>query len=262
MHSRGSMKILALACVLVSGCAVEAGGDEVTGEAQQALQAFNVQFSDVVETIGIDLVPTEEARAFVPEEYVLAGEGSPVTPLVVRTAYADGVSVNGGAPTSGSVVQIGAIIAPPDGTGDVNNYILWYYTDNPQLAYRLNLAGIHAQYVPNLEYDYSLDAGDNHLHVRVPFPGSPRFAIDGTVTPPTAAPVPFVSNWWTSSCGTPVKQVTTIESLFISESQLSLQTRADNALGSLLGSSTAEFAVLDNYNQFPAGYVTVAPAPF
>ena len=47
---------------------------------------FAVEFSDCVESIGVTLVPTASARAYVPNQFILAGEGQPVTPLVVRTA--------------------------------------------------------------------------------------------------------------------------------------------------------------------------------
>jgi hypothetical protein len=47
---------------------------------------FAVEFKDCVESIGVTLVPTVSARAYVPQSFVLAGEGQPVTPLVVRTA--------------------------------------------------------------------------------------------------------------------------------------------------------------------------------
>ena len=37
---------------------------------------FSVDFTDCVESIGVTLVPTEKARAKVPSQFVLAGEGS------------------------------------------------------------------------------------------------------------------------------------------------------------------------------------------
>ncbi|MGK3966078.1 hypothetical protein WMF38_18085 [Sorangium sp. So ce118] len=265
MYARDSVKFLVLACVFATGCAVDAvdaAEPEITDEARQEIRGFSVEFSNVVETIGLDLVPTDEVRALVPEEFVLAGEGQPVTPLAVRTAHADGISVNGGTPTPGSIVQIGASIVSPDGTGDVNSYTLWYYTDNALLAVKLIQAGFLAQYVPTLEYDYSLASGDSNIHVRVPFPGAPRLVIDGSISPSGAPPAPFASNWWVSTWSGPVKQTTTISSLVFGGADVTLETNAGNALGSLLGGPTAEFAVLDSFNQFPDADSTVQLAPF
>lgn len=260
MYARGSVKFLSLACVLATGCAMEAADPEITAEAQQEIRGFSVDFSNVVETIGLDLVPTDEARALVPEEFVLAGEADPVTPIAVRTAHADGISVNGGTPTPGSLVQIGVAIVSPDGTGDVNSYTLWYYTDHALLALKLIQAGFLAQYVPNLEYEASLV--DNDIYVRVPFPGYPRLVVEGSIAPSGAPPAPFVSNWWVSTWHGPVKQTTTISSLVFGGADVALETNAGNALGALLGGSTAEFAVLDSFNQFPSAQTTVALAPF
>ena len=43
---------------------------------------FPVEFNDCVESIGVTLVPTESVRAYVPHQFILAGEGQPITPLV------------------------------------------------------------------------------------------------------------------------------------------------------------------------------------
>lgn len=262
MYARGSMKFLVLASVLAAGCAVDAEDPEITAEAQQEIRGFNIQFSNVVETIGLELVPTEEARALVPNEFVLVGEEDPVTLLAVRTAYAEGISVNGGPSTPGSVVQIGASIVSPDGTGDVNSYTLWYYTDNVFLALKLLQAGFLAQYVPTIDYDYSLASGDSDIQVRVPFPGYPRLVIEGSISPSTDPPIPFVSNWWVSTWKGPVKQTTTISSLTLGGAHVALETRATSPLGALIGGTTAEFPVLDSFNQFPAAQGTVGLAPF
>ena len=50
------------------------------------LQTFGIDFGDCVESIGVTLVPTSAARTYVPSQFILAGEGQPVTPLVARTA--------------------------------------------------------------------------------------------------------------------------------------------------------------------------------
>ena len=67
------------------------------------------------------------------------------------------IAVAGQRPNIGSIAQIGLVIVPPDFTGDINNYTLWYYTSDAKLATQLREAGVNAQHVPTLDYDYDLD---------------------------------------------------------------------------------------------------------
>ncbi len=237
---------------------MEAADPEITAEAQQEIAGFDLGLTNVVETIGLDLVPTDEAEALVPEEFVLAGEGGPVTPIVVRTSHADGISVNGGTPTPGSVVQIGLAVVPPDGTGDVNSYTLWYCTDHALLAYKLLQAGFLVQYVPSLDYDLAFSGGVGDLHVSVPFPGYPRLVVDGTVAAPSGPPAPFVANWWVSTWHRPRQAVDgDLEPLLRRRGRHPRDPPAEPARepdrrldGGVLRCSTA-------YNEFPTADVTV-----
>jgi hypothetical protein len=140
---------------------------------------FAVEFTDCVESIGVTLVPTANARGYVPSQFILAGEGQPVTPLVVRTARCAGIAVAGEQPRPGEIVQIGAVIIPPDFTGDINNYTIWYYTSDPKLATQLRKAGLDAQQVPTIDYNYQ--ATNDSFSVRVPKPGTPQLDLAGTV---------------------------------------------------------------------------------
>jgi len=123
-------------------------GFAVAGTAEQvvdnASSGFPVEFTDCVESIGVGLVPTEHAWTLVPSAFQLVGEGQAVTPLVVRTAHCSGIAVGGHRPKAGAVVQIGAIIVPPDFTGDINNYTLWDYTSDSHLARHLARLGVSA----------------------------------------------------------------------------------------------------------------------
>ena len=151
-----SIGVSGVLVLLVAGCAetgpVEEDEVEVTANAQQAVSAsggdFDVDFEDCIESIGVGLVPTTNARALTPAQYILVGEADPVTPIVVRTSHCEEIRVNGQGSKEGSIVQIGAVIVPPDFTGDINNYTFWYYTDHKKLAKRLQDAGVAAKYVP------------------------------------------------------------------------------------------------------------------
>jgi hypothetical protein len=109
---------------------------------------FTVQFTDCVESIGVGFAPTANLRALIPAEFILAGEGSLLSPLVARTSDCRGIAVDGASPKAGSIVQIGAVIVPPDFTGDINNYTLFYYTSDAKLAHHLTKLGVNIQHVP------------------------------------------------------------------------------------------------------------------
>ena len=228
----------------------------VAGERAPAAssQHADVEFTDCIESIGVGLVATEAARALVPARFTLAGEGQPVTPLVVRTSDCGGISVEGRRARAGTIVQIGAVIVPPDFTGDINNYTILYYTSDVGLAILLNLAGVTAQYVPNLTDDY--DAGQ--LHVRVPRPGRPVLSVDGQVG---ASPVPtgsFRANWWQSARHGVVKMDTNVPVIAIGTANLMLTTNPRGPLGELIGGGSIGFPILQQFNLFSNAHMEVS----
>ena len=92
--------------------------------------------------------------ALTPPGFIPVGLGTPVSPIVVRTADCAGIGVDGSKPKPGSVVQIGAIIVPPQPNGeDIDNYAFWYYTTDAKLAHRLQDLGVSAEHVATIRYD-------------------------------------------------------------------------------------------------------------
>jgi len=217
---------------------------------------FPVEFTDCVESIGVTLVSTERARAYVPAQFILAGEGQPVTPLVVRTARCRGIAVNGYMPKAGEIVQIGLVIVPPDFTGDINNYTLWYYTSDAKLATQLRDAGVAAQHVPTIDYDF--DTGDNSLFVRVPRPGSPRLALFRTVSPSPNPAGAFLANWWQQVDAGRVKMSTQVPTINIGGADLTLMTDPSNPLGQLIGSGSIGFPIIQQFNTFTTAHMGVS----
>lgn len=210
------------------------------------LLGFQVQLTDCVESIGVGLVPTENVEELLPPGFIPVGSGTPVTPLVVRTSRGK-ISVNGRRARTGNIVQIGAVIVPPDFTGDINNYTLFYYTDDLQLALRLVLAGVHAQYVPTLQYQIG---NDHSFLVRVPVPGNPKLRLEGSISPPPGPAGSFLANWWQQSpCGV-VKMSTNVPAISIGGADLTLSTNANNALGGIVGGGTFEFPLVQQFNTF------------
>ena len=132
---------------------------------------LSVVFSNCVESVGMSLVATECARALIPAPFHLAGEEQGLTPLVVLAVRAE-IALAGQRPTPGVFVQIGLVIAPPDGTGDVNVYTCWYYTSHTHLARSLGQFGVNAQYVPQIDFRYVPSSGRAPLSVVVARPGN------------------------------------------------------------------------------------------
>ena len=113
-------------------------------QAGHSATPFAVEFEGCVESIGVALAPIANVLALTPPEFIPVGAGGPVSPIVVRTADCAGIAVDGGKSKAGSVGQIGAVIVPPDGAGDINNYTFWYYTTSEKLAHRLQDLGVMA----------------------------------------------------------------------------------------------------------------------
>ena len=232
--------------------------DAAAAELQRAPIAAD--FSDCVESIGVEVVPTVTIRPQVPVQFTLAGETGPVTPVVVRTANCGGLGLSrafleaADADVDGavertrravSIVQIGAIIVPPDGTGDVNLYTLFYHTNHLALLAALRYAGVQAN--PALvSYDYRPGVG--RLDVQL-IGLHDSIALRGTVGPLDTAPVPFVSNWWATTNQGVVKIATTVPALVISTADLTFQATANSTVASVLGTS-ASFSVLEQFNGF------------
>ncbi|PYS68260.1 MAG: hypothetical protein DMF69_20725, partial [Acidobacteria bacterium] len=57
----------------ISICRGDAKADQPT--------SFAVEFNDCVESIGVTLVSTASVRVYVPHQFIVTGEGQPVTAL-------------------------------------------------------------------------------------------------------------------------------------------------------------------------------------
>jgi len=223
-------------------------------------EAFAVEFTNCVESIGVGLIPTAQAQALLPAEFHLAGEGQPVTPIVVRTARCEGIAVDGNEAKAGSVVQIGVVIVPPDFSGDINNYTLWYYTSDAKLAHHLERLGVAAQHVPTMDYDYQPGGASSPLFVIVPQPGSPALSLGGTVNGSATPAGSFEAIWWAKVNGGSVRMDTLVPSIFIGSADLTLMTGASGALGQLIGGSSAGFPVLQQFNTFASAHMGISVA--
>ena len=224
---------------------------QTLGEQDTAITSnFTITLADCVESVGVGLVSTERALALVPSEFRLAGDGQPVTPLVVLAIKGNGIAVAGYKPQAGKLVQVGLVIAPPDGTGDVNTFLLWHYTSDARLARSLKRLGLDTQYIPSIGYDVSRDGNGGSTSISVPHPARPTLSLSGMVAAP-GMPGAFVANWWARVERGLMKMQTSVPDGLIGEAQLTLTTGADTPLGRLIGGDSMTFAVLQRFNMFP-----------
>ena len=190
-------------------------------------------------------------------EFLLAGEGGPVTPIVVRTARCDGIAVDGGQASAGTIVQIGVVIVPPDFTGDINNYTLWYYTSNLELAVRLKGRRPCAVCSVARLFLRPGAGGPGSLHVAVGSPGEPPLRLDGIVMVSDAPAGSFEANWWVKANRRTVKMDTVVPEIFIGGADLLLTARSQSQLGRLIGGDTLGFPVLQQFNTFATARMDV-----
>lgn len=218
---------------------------------------FTIALTDGVENVGIGLVSTERAQPLLPPPFKLANNGEPVTPLVVLAAECQGIAVTGAVPTPGTFVQIGLIVAPPDGTGEINIFTLWHYTTHLTLAHALKNAGLDSQHVPTIEYDVTLGGKAGSTRLTVPAPAQPPLILAGAIREPNQ-PVTFNGNWWGKAGNRLLKLNFVVPAATFGEAELTLTTRASNPLGHLIGGETLNFAILQRFNTFPQARTTVS----
>ncbi len=218
-------------------------------------RAFPVAFNDCTEYVGFGPVSFAEAQALVPQGFVVAAGGG----VVVRAANCMSVSVDGEPGVPALVSHVGVNIESPDGTGDINNYTFWYYTDHKKLAKRLQDAGVAAKYVPDLEYDYDPGCHGHPAELKVKVPagfGAPRLKIKGTVVESQTPAGSFDANWWRESQVAGVKMATSVPIIDIGTADLQL-SNANGALAQLIGGDTLGFPILQQFNTFDDAHMSV-----
>lgn len=246
----GASSLAAVIVAIVSLVPAQ-GGDKHSG--------FSVEFTDCAESIGVTLLPTSQVEDLVPAGFHVVGEGQPVTPIVVRSANCR-ISVDGHRARVGTVVQIGAVIVPPDFTGDINNYTLWYYTSDAKLAQRLKQLGLKAQHVPTIDFEQipSCDDGPDLFHLAVRRPGKPALRLDGEVTPSGTPAGTFTANWWVETNRGTVKMQTFVPEIFIGGADIVLTAEASSSLSDLIGGQTLTFPILQQFNDFETALMDVS----
>lgn len=257
--------ILCAACVVAAsvGCSGEvADGPSRASVGIEAAELrpfadFDVSFADCVESIGVTLASTVAVEALVPPAFIPVGTGTPVTPLVVRTASCGSISVDGKRGHAGSVVQMGAVIVPPDGTGDINNYTLFYYSDDAKLVEALERAGMTATKA-QVAYQTETEGAESSLDVTVRARGRSSLHVGGSVTPVSTPAGPFLANWWIDTRRGPLKLSTNVPEIAIGSASLVLDARPESDLAELFGGTSVAFPILEQFNAFDAAGMHVS----
>jgi hypothetical protein len=181
---------------------------------------------------------------------------------VVRVASCDDVVVDGSDEGDGIVSQVGIGVVSPDGTGDINNYTLWYDTTSDLLTKKLKKAGVNAKHADSLEFDFHPTSGGNG-NLEIDSHKDPRFTLNASVLAPPADPVPFSANWWKTGYSNTTKMDTSFPELHFgfTGNTATLTTKKHSDLAGLIGGTSIAFNALVSYNSFPAGHMVVTVGP-
>jgi hypothetical protein len=247
-------------------------GAEGVAQSQSALVAglgqrtLDVAFADCTEYAGFVPVPLANASALVPAGFSVAAAAPGTANAIVRVAQCSSVVVAGAPTGAGTVAQLGVNVVSPDGTGDINNYTVWYDTDGLLLAQGLRKAGVDAAFDPFVFYDRRLkgDGSSARLLIANGFTPPPPFVVTGTVLVPTPATVPidFTANWWQTNNGATAKMASDFPNiLFGAESDgVTIEVVPGTKLGKLIGAESAAFVGLSVSNVIPSATMHVGPA--
>jgi hypothetical protein len=240
------------------GCGAPAESDVVSGSelgvesSSLGNKDFDVDFSNCTEFAGIGFVPAANARPLVPAHYTLAGDANNAV-LVVRVARCASSVIDGKAKGETITSQIGISVTGQDTTADINNYTLFYATNQPVLHARLQGAGLDADNSNGL----SLVLSGGALSVASSSSHTPAFQVNGSAAAPTAAPVQFIASWWGDGNHGVFRARTVFPAIRFGNSTMTLTTPAGSALANLVGGTSYTFALLDSYNAFPSSHLEV-----
>ncbi|MEO8126338.1 MAG: hypothetical protein ABI822_04555, partial [Bryobacteraceae bacterium] len=135
----------------------------------------------------------------VPAAYQIAVGPPGFGSLVVRASHCGAASIEASPSEVTRVAEVGVVVIPPDGTGDVNSYTLSYGTNNLRLALRLEVTGLPVSLDPDFVYDLTPDppGAAGELFTEFSPLTSAGWFLSGTVTDPPPSPnFPFIANWW------------------------------------------------------------------
>ena len=262
MHRRLAFGLAALVlpALVLPACALDGSADASTDTASENIahasaavtveRSFDVAFANCTEMASLTPVAIGNLRPLVPAQYAIANEANGAGFLVVRISNCAGVTVDGASEGPGTVAQVGVNLVAPSGSGDIDNYTLYYDTTSAHLSARLRSFGFDSRWLPGIEYATT----GTSLSIAVPGRG---YSVSGPVTPPTASAVPFVADWWSARRTSESKTTTTFTAIQFSTANMTITTARGSELRQVLGAPSATFPIFDSYNQFTIAHMTV-----
>lgn len=246
------MRPFALALSAIAALALAAGPADAG-----PINAPGVTFDDCNEFVGLGLVPMATAAAQVPDGFVPVPAAPGLTIMLVRVVDCAGISVDGGPSKPGKLAHVGIALIGPDPTATVNNYQIWMATDHGALKGRLTAMGVDVE-MDQLTFDIT-DAGKagSLLAFDVSPARGPSYSGSGYGAQYPAEPVPFVANWWHQGRHGRVSMRTEYSGVIFGGTDLTVSTDAGSALAELAGTSEISFVVLNTFNAFAGGEMTV-----
>lgn len=260
----------ALACWNIFACAAP---DEATEEpelgtlraalgAERGPSALQVAFADCSEVASLATVPFAGARAVVPEAFTITGDGTSAV-VVVRAAHCGAVQLEHARPRPATVAQLGVNLSGadggpgPDASADINNYTVFFATDDARLAQALRQFGVDAAYDPLLRYTLDDDAAPEQLSLAVHRPREGRYRAQSSVVPSAADAVTYVASWWAEGARGTVQMRSVFPAIRFGGSQLTLRAKPGSDLADLLGTTEPSFDLFDSFNTFDSAASSV-----
>lgn len=210
---------------------------------------FSATFDKCGEFVGIGFVPADRARSLVPSQYTLEGDSTNAV-LVVRVASCAEVSIDGKKSGPARTAQIGVMLRGPDGTADINNYLLWFVTDSGKLHGKLQAAGIKNGNDQQLKFAFEPIGGTGTLSIDVSAPRFPAFPLLGSATVPGGEPISFVASWFADGKHGTLRMRTAFQQLRFGDSDIVLTPAPESELAELIGSPSLTFTELHSYNEW------------
>ncbi|HEY3497623.1 MAG TPA: hypothetical protein VGK73_23155 [Polyangiaceae bacterium] len=241
-------------CLACGAAPDSASTDEPMGleRAAASNKDFDVDYADCAEFAGIGVVPRQNALPLVPSHYTLAGDAQNAV-IVVRVASCTSSVIDGKAAGATLTSQIGISVLGEDATADINNYTLFFATNQARLHARFQGAGVDADNTNGISFSLSsgvLDVNSSSAH-------TPTFAVDGSAATPSSPPTQFIASWWADGNHGVVRSRTVLPSIRFGGSSTVLTTPAGSALANLIGGTTLTFPFLDSYNTFASSHLEV-----
>jgi hypothetical protein len=254
---------------LVSACSGAAPGSvgttsEQVGQSAAAVTVagatLDADFTHCTEYAGLASVPLANVAGLVPAPYVPASYGPGLAGFILRTAHCEGASVNGGPSHEGTVLQIGVNIVPPNNTGNINNYTVYYLTTSHALAEGLRRVGIRAEEDPFLILDAKTSAtGQGHVFLFNGFEPAPPLVIDSPTLSPTPAttPIDFIAEWWQAGAHEELDMYGTYPGILFGANSpnVSIHVPPGSPLAHVIGGTSLTFNLLSVENEIPASHL-------